>query len=159
MPRFSFIFIASSFIVFILDQCTKIWIKSTLIITQSKKILPFFSLTYVENKGIAFGMFHNGGNIKHYALLIATLIAISAIIYLFYSSKNLSVSKSLIFGMIIGGAFGNLYDRFFRGYVIDFLDFYLVNKHWPVFNLADSFITIGILFIFYKQIFKKEEIF
>lgn len=158
MTRYKFIFFASVLVVFILDQATKIWVKNTFLLYETKKVLPFFNLSYVENRGIAFGMFHKGGDLKHYFLLLATLIAIFAIFYMFFSSEKSSVSKSVIFGIIVGGAFGNLYDRIVRGYVIDFFDFYVGNHHWPVFNVADSFITIGMLLIFYLQIFKKEEI-
>lgn len=158
MARYNFIFFASALLVFILDQATKLWVKSTFLLYESRKVLPFFSLSYIENRGIAFGMFHKGGDVKHYTLLLATIIAIIAIFIMFFSSKKGSVSKSFVYGIIVGGAFGNLYDRFVRGYVIDFLDFYIGSHHWPVFNVADSFITIGILLIFYLQIFRKEEI-
>ncbi len=158
MVRYNFIFLASAILVFILDQVTKIWVRINFLPYESKKILPFFSLSYVENRGIAFGILHKGGNIKHYLLLTATVIAILSVFYIFFSHKRPSVARSFIFGIIIGGAFGNLYDRFVRGYVIDFLDFYIGNNHWPVFNIADCFITIGILLIFYLQIFRKENI-
>lgn len=159
MRRYNFIFFATALIVFIFDQTTKLVIKNTFLLYESKKVLPFFSLSYVENKGIAFGVFHDGGNIKNYLLLTATVLAITAIFIIFFRDKRSTVLKSLIFGFIIGGAFGNLYDRSFRGYVVDFLDFHVGRYHWPVFNVADCFITIGILLVFYLQVFKKEEIF
>lgn len=158
MVKYKFTFFCVAILVFILDQTSKLVVKSKFALYESKRILPFFNLSYVENKGIAFGMFHNGGDIKHYLLLVSTVIAILTILYLFYKDKNGGVLKASIFGMIIGGAAGNFYDRVVRGFVIDFFDFHLGDHHWPVFNVADSFITVGILMIFYRQIVKKEDI-
>lgn len=158
MLKYKFTFFCVAILVFLLDQTSKLVVKSTFALYESKRILPFFNLSYVENRGIAFGMFHNGGNIKHYLLLISTVIAIVTILYLFFKDKNGSALKAFIFGMIIGGAAGNFYDRIVRGYVVDFFDFHLGNHHWPVFNVADSFITVGILLIFYRQIIKKDDI-
>jgi len=158
MVRYKFLFFCTAILVFIFDQTSKLFVKSSFALYESEKLLPILNLTYVENRGIAFGMFHNGGDIKHYILLVSTIIAIATILYLFFRDKNGKASKAFIFGMIIGGAAGNFYDRIVRGYVIDFFDLHLGNHHWPVFNVADSFITIGILLIFYRQLIKKEEI-
>ncbi len=100
-----------------------------------KKILPFFQLQYVENTGSAFGMLQ-GAN----GWLILVMVAIIG--YILYSWKELCAQGNLVkWGCvcILAGALGNLYDRITLGYVVDFLDFLV----WPVFNVADSAITVG----------------
>ncbi len=98
-------------------------------------VCPFLRLTYVQNTGSAFGMMQ-GAN----TLLIGVMVAI--ILYILYSWKGLAAQGKLVewgCALILAGAFGNLYDRITLGYVVDFLDFLV----WPVFNVADSAITVG----------------
>ncbi len=120
--------------IFLLDHLTKVaameWLPDTPV-----KVFPFFQLRYVENTGAAFGMMQ-GGN------LLLIFIMLGIIVYLLKSWKELcSYGKMVEVGsiFILAGAIGNLYDRIVLGYVVDFLDFLV----WPVFNVADSFITVG----------------
>jgi signal peptidase II len=159
MARYNFIFYSSSILIFILDQVAKIIVKSTFSLGESRRIVPSFNLTYVENRGIAFGFLHQGGDLKYYFLIVVTFIAVAILFYMFYAMKNATVLKTITLALIMGGALGNLYDRLFRGAVIDFLDVYAGRFHWPVFNIADSSITIGILLILYWQLVRKEEFF
>jgi len=128
------------FIVFIvigLDQATKAVLSHYLSDFQSITVIPnVFYLTLVHNTGIAFGLFKEGS----WLLLIAIFIGIIILIYLASQSKRRTFLSQLSFGFVLGGAFGNLTDRLLKGAVTDFLDF----RIWPVFNLADSFITIGV---------------
>ncbi len=117
-----------------IDRLSKVF---TLNCLAEKDIIvaPFLHLTYVQNTGAAFGMMQ-GGNLL---LIFVTLFIIG---YLFKSWKELSSYGTLVkWGMvlILGGALGNLYDRIALGFVVDFIDL----RVWPVFNAADSFITIG----------------
>lgn len=117
-----------------LDRATKVW--ALLQLTQRPmELFPFFHLRYVENTGMAFGMFQNGN-----CLLAVVMVLIIG--YIVYSWKELcsygKLSKWASM-FILAGAIGNLYDRITLGFVVDFLDF----RVWPVFNVADSFITIG----------------
>lgn len=120
--------------VFLLDHLTKV--AALLYLPDDPvKVFPFFYLTYVENTGAAFGMMKNGN-----FLLIFVMLAIIA--YIIISWKELcSYGRMVKWGavFILAGAVGNLYDRITLGFVVDFLDF----RVWPVFNVADSFITIG----------------
>lgn len=120
--------------IFALDQLTKYFARTALQ-NVTVVVFPFFHLRYVENTGAAFGtMQHNN------FLLIFVMLAI--IVYLLKSWRELcGYGKLVHWGcvFILAGALGNLYDRIRLGYVIDFLDFLV----WPVFNIADSFITIG----------------
>ena len=129
--------------VFFFDQITKFLAVHFLKPRLSISVIPnIFHLSFIENTGIAFGLFQN-----HPEFWVAT-ISLSAIALVIASwfFKTQTFSKRLAFGFILGGALGNCADRLFWGHVIDFLDF----RVWPVFNLADSFITIGVaLFIWF----------
>jgi signal peptidase II len=105
-------------------------------------IKSIFHITYVENTGIAFGLFPQG----HFLFIVISFIIIAVII--FFERKKIikSLREKICLGLILGGALGNLIDRLRFGFVIDFLDF----RIWPVFNLADSGVCIGgILMVFF----------
>ena len=128
-------FLVASF-VFVLDRVTKIAAAGNLSYGQSIKILPnIFHFTFVLNNGTAFGLLRG----QNAALALLSILAITLIIFYLLKHKDLSLVVSLALGLILGGALGNLFDRVRFGYVIDFLDF----RVWPVFNIADSAITIG----------------
>ncbi len=99
-----------------------------------KDVLHF---TYVENTGAAFGMFKDGNLL----LLILSIIVLAAIIFALIKFKPTAKSVNIGAAMVIGGALGNIIDRIFRGFVVDFIDFRLIN--YPVFNIADCFIVCG----------------
>lgn len=127
-------------IVLLFDQLTKFWAVSFLKPRVSVPVFPnVFNLTFVENTGIAFGLFqgHPG---------LWTLVITASILCLFVGSwffRNQSLARRLAFGFVLGGAIGNWMDRIRFEHVIDFLDFHI----WPVFNIADSFITIGVILL------------
>ncbi|OGW82344.1 MAG: signal peptidase II [Omnitrophica bacterium RIFCSPLOWO2_12_FULL_44_17] len=100
-------------------------------------IRNFFHFTYVENTGIAFGLLqeHSG-----FLLIFISLSVLAILAFASYFTRREIFIKRIAYGFILGGAIGNLTDRIRFGYVVDFLDF----RIWPVFNLADSFITIGV---------------
>ncbi len=123
--------------VVLLDQASKSLISYYLNNFQSIPVIPdIFHLTLIHNTGIAFGMFHGGSKL----LLTVIIIGVSFLFYLAYKMRNETPIFKLGLGFVLGGAVGNLIDRLTCGSVIDFLDF----RIWPVFNLADSFITIGV---------------
>ncbi len=122
-----------------LDQLTKFLIRKNFILGESKPVTSFFSLTYIHNTGIAFGLFQSEKFSNIFFIIIAAIV-----IFLFYIWRNqiyLYGGKFAKIGLTLvwAGAFGNLIDRIFIGKVVDFLDFHF----WPVFNLADSCITTG----------------
>ncbi len=131
-----------------LDQLTKLAVSLFLEEGVSHSLIPgIFHLTLVHNQGIAFGLFNDQGS------LLLVLIAASVLILLVFSFRSMANDRfhQMIYGFIIGGAIGNLIDRFRLGYVVDFLDF----RIWPVFNLADTWITIGV-FLFAFSAFQKK---
>jgi len=140
----------------ILDQLTKAIVDRTMALYQSIPIVDgWFNLTYVRNTGAAFGIFAGSAEIFRRPFLI--LISILASGFIITLLKRLAEGeRGLIAALtfILGGAVGNLIDRVFYGEVIDFLDVYWRNYHWPAFNIADSFISIGVaiaLFCLYKH--------
>jgi signal peptidase II len=137
-----------AFVVF-LDQLTKyLAVKYLMLIGSYPVIKNFFHLTYVENKGAAFGMLQN----KTLFFIVITVIVGAVLIYSMIKLPGNSVYNYTL-AMILGGAIGNLIDRVRLGYVVDFIDF----KFFPaVFNVADSFIVIGAIILGYLMIFKEK---
>ena len=135
----------------LIDQVSKLLVVNYL----SDKIVlinNFFSLDYVKNTGAAFGFF--SGNI-----FFLVLITLALVIYLIYELKqNVEKKFNLLFIiLIISGAIGNLIDRVFRGFVVDFISFILFNSQMPVFNIADIFVTCGVAGLIFV-IFKEEKV-
>ena len=136
--------IALTLVFFIIDIVSKLVISNLILVNDSILIIKnFFYITYVRNTGAAWSIFSG----ETLGLIIVSLIIIFFIIY--YISKNKPSSKieKIGYAMILGGSFGNLLDRIIYGYVIDFLDFNIFGYDYPIFNLADSFIFIGVVLI------------
>ena len=159
-------FIISSLIVFsifLLDRLSKIYV-----IYLDKKFLgsellssKFLNIRLIWNEGIAFGLLSFNETIFYNALTFLILIII--LIIFFMLSKSNGIKKFSLM-MILGGAIGNVYDRIFYGAVPDFIDFHIGNFHWFIFNVADIFITLGVIFMIIIEITgnnknKKYEIF
>lgn len=125
---------------FIIDLVSKQLVIRLIDLSEQIKIIPnFFSLTYVQNVGAAFSIFEN----QQVLILLITFFALF-FINSFLVKQKISKWESFSYSMIIGGILGNLFDRIVYGYVIDFLDFNFGKYHYPVFNLADTFIVIGV---------------
>ena len=126
----------------LIDQITKLL--ANLYLEDIVIVKNFFNLTYVENTGAAWGILDNNRII---------LVGVSIIALLFinkYINSETEFNKLTItsYGLLLGGIFGNLVDRIFRGYVIDFLNFNIFGYDFPVFNIADTLIVIGIILMF-----------
>ena len=133
-----------------LDQATKIWISESLSYSDRIGVIDgFFYLTHVRNPGAAFGMFTSVASEIRLPVFIGVAILAIGIIFSFY--RQLAPGDrftALTLGLILGGAVGNLLDRIFRGEVVDFLHFRLWTGYsWPDFNLADSFIVVGVVLL------------
>ena len=127
------------------DQATKLLIARTVELYESITVIPgFFNITRIHNKGAIFGTFSQTNNKLVFALLTAaSLAALALVVYYFFKTPATDKLMKVSLTMIMAGALGNLFDRLVRGHVIDFLDFYIRDAHWPFFNAADSCITIG----------------
>ena len=165
--------------IFFFDRFTKIY----LINLQSTGtdidfyIFPFLNFIFVQNIGVAFSLFQFEPNSFPYHILTTFITIINFILFLMVFSKinNLSVPKgilnflsipkswrkglrSYIFALILGGGLGNLYDRIVNHAVVDFIDFHIADIHWPTFNIADTFITVGIIGLILIELLKKEKV-
>lgn len=133
-----------SMLCFFIDQVVKILVSNTLELNKSIEIVKnFLSITYVQNDGAAWSLF--SGN--RFFLIAITLVTITLIYFFLIKDRNLKKLDIIVYGLLLGGIIGNLIDRVIFGYVIDYLDFYLFNYNYPVFNLADTFIVISVFFI------------
>jgi signal peptidase II len=129
----------------IIDQLTKGAVQSSFALGEVKPVINgFFNFTYVQNPGAAFGFLANSHeNIRRPLFLFLPLIACVWIAVLLWKTRENNKILAWAYTLILAGAIGNLIDRFSMGYVVDFLDFYLGDEHFPAFNVADSAITIA----------------
>ena len=144
-------------ILVILDYLTKYFVKTKFFpFTKINVINHLFNLVYVKNRGIAFGLLSTLPEYMRNIFLIWIPVVTCVVLFLYILfSKKMSKIATIGFVLIISGAIGNLIDRIFYGYVVDFLDFYFKSFHWPAFNFADSYISVGIFFIFLDTFVKK----
>ncbi len=139
-------------VIFISDQITKSIVGTYLKLNQSIVVIKnFFNIKYINNFGASFSILKD----SRVFLIILSLIALIILVRYVNSFKR-NIGNILGFGFLIGGILGNLSDRVLFGYVRDFLDFYIFGYDFPVFNLADSFICIGV-FILIISIIKGED--
>ena len=130
------------------DQIIKYLIVSNFTLYKKNPIIEgFFNITYVQNRGAAWGILNN--NII--LLVVITVLALGLICSFIFKESNIKKLDIVLYGMLLGGIIGNFIDRIFRGYVIDFLDFIIFGYDFPVFNIADMLIVIsvGIMIITY----------
>ena len=143
------------FFIFFLDRISKIYIvtlaenQGTIDIT----INPFLNIILVWNSGIGFGLFQFDERFAYNLITILILIINFVIIYLLLNSEKF---HKILFAMILGGSFGNLYDRIYYSAVPDFIDLNYNGYHWFVFNVADIFISIGIFALIFHEVFGKK---
>lgn len=133
-------------LVVVCDQSSKYWIVTNFGMFQSREIIPgLFNLTYLTNRGAAFG-FLNGdhGTWRHAFFVGVALVAMVMMVFLLRQMREEGKHLVVAIALIFGGAVGNLIDRLRLGAVVDFLDVYWAEHHWPAFNIADSAITVGV---------------
>ncbi len=143
-------------LIFILDRLSKI-----IIIKLSEPlgelnipVAPFINFNLIWNEGIAFGLLSFGD--KFYYNLITILIALITLIIIWLANKSKGIEK-ISFLMIVGGSLGNIFDRFYYSSVPDFIDISVNNFHWFIFNVADIFISIGVILLIILEFFKKKK--
>lgn len=134
------------FFVIVLDQFTKILTVNNFALYESLEIIPgFFNLTYLTNKGAAFGFLAGvEAAWRHYFFLILASIALVLLVVAWFRLRKEHRFYGPALALIAGGAIGNVIDRVRLGAVVDFLDFYVAGYHWPAFNVADSAIFVGV---------------
>ena len=143
------------FFIFFLDRITKNYILN---LAEDQGIIditinPLLNIILVWNSGIGFGLLQFDESIIYNIITILILIINFIIIYLLFNSDNF---QKILFSMILGGSFGNFYDRIYYSAVPDFIDLNYNGYHWFVFNVADIFITTGIFALIFSEIFLKK---
>ncbi|MCP0914497.1 MULTISPECIES: signal peptidase II [Legionella] len=137
-----------SMLVVLLDQGSKYWATLNLFPYQPESILPVLNFTLAYNTGAAFSFLSSAGAWHHWLFAgFGILMSIVLVVWMLRSSRH-DYLQLLALSLILGGALGNLVDRATWGYVIDFIDVFYKEYHWPIFNLADSAICIGAFLLF-----------
>ena len=145
--------------VVLLDRWSKRLVAAHIALYSHIQIIPgFFRLTHTENSGAAFSLFADSPSHWKTAMLIAfSVLAMAVVSMLLWKQTRAFAITGVALSLILGGAFGNLWDRVASGRVIDFLLFYVRQYQWPVFNLADSSIVIGASLLVLEIVFGREK--
>jgi signal peptidase II len=140
-----------------LDQISKALVLKYIPLYKAIPVIPgLFNLSHVHNPGGAFGFLaRNASPIRHWVFICAAVLALGLIIYFYHRTPRSYPWLRISLSMIFGGAIGNFIDRVRFGEVVDFLDVYLGQMHWPTFNVADSGVTVGVGIFIGHMVFKK----
>ena len=139
------------FLTVLSDQISKFFVYENMADGEHVVFCAFFNLVKVWNTGVSFSMFNNYGQT---GAIVLSVFALGVAAFLFYwLLQETNKLKIAALACIIGGAIGNVIDRVRFGAVLDFLDFHYKNMHWPAFNLADSFICVGVFILITMEIF------
>ncbi len=149
------LFMGIGLLVFALDAITKWWVHGTPWLHYFPVIKGFFTIHYVRNEGIAFGLFHSTAS-PWKPILLSLMAIVAVVIVVYYLWTNSIEERSIMFSLALleGGILGNFSDRLIRGYVVDFLELHWRNSFsWPTFNVADAAITCGVFIILFQNFF------
>lgn len=140
----------------VVDQISKWWILTEVMQPpQVIPVTPFFNLVMTWNRGVSFGLFNSGGSA---GVWILSGLAVVIVLFLAQWLRRVErLSLALAIGAIIGGALGNVIDRMRFGAVADFLDVHILGYHWPAFNVADSLIFLGAVYLIVDSLFSGKE--
>ena len=150
-------FYAISFAIVILDQLTKKIILAKMALRDVVEVTSFFDIVHLHNYGAAFSFLHNAGGWQRYFLSAISILV--SIVLPFYIKKNQhEIFLAMGLTLVLGGAIGNLVDRLFLGYVVDFVSLHIDDVfYWPAFNVADSAISLGVILLIYDALKKKND--
>jgi len=135
-------------LIFLLDLISKNYALNDLLINHSVIINNYLNLTLAFNYGAAFSFLSDAGGWQRWFFIIFSFLVIFVIAYILINDKD---TQYIAYSFVIGGALGNLYDRIVYGYVIDFIEIHYNNFYWPIFNIADVAISIGIILLLYSM--------
>lgn len=150
--RHRYLLLGMALLIIILDQITKCIVRKHLSLYEVEPVIKnFWNWTLVYNKGAAFGFMDNDGVWpKFFFGIVALVVAMWLIHYILH--KRYSILAGIGLSFILGGAIGNLTDRILFGKVTDFIQWYYTNHYWPAFNVADSFVSIGVVLLIIEGI-------
>jgi len=139
-----------SIAVIVIDQIVKDRVNHFLLQIISYPVCPGLSLTLVYNHGAAFGFLANAGGWQLYAFIAIALCVLVGMVWWLTTMRSSQRWQAIAVALVLGGAMGNLIDRVVRGYVIDYIDVYVGQYHWPAFNIADSAICVGAIMLIWQ---------
>ena len=150
-------FYAISFAIVFLDQLTKKIILAKMALRDVVEVTSFFDIVHLHNYGAAFSFLHNAGGWQRYFLSAISILV--SIVLPFYIKKNQhDIFLAMGLTLVLGGAIGNLVDRLFLGYVVDFVSLHIDDVfYWPAFNVADTAISLGVILLIYDALKKKND--
>ena len=140
-------------VVVVLDQASKLWASAALLFQEPLPVFPLFNLTLMHNYGAAFSFLANAGGWQRWFF---AALAVSVSVAIIFWLRRLDAKRrweAAALALILGGALGNVWDRLYYGYVVDFIDVYYGSHHWPAFNIADSAITVGAALLIIDALF------
>jgi signal peptidase II len=130
---------------------------SWLALYETVAIMPYFNLTMAHNHGAAFSFLAQAGGWQRWFFTVLALVISTVLVVWLAKLKPEAKLEAISLSLVIGGAIGNVIDRIYYGYVIDFLDIYIGSSHWPAFNVADSAICIGAVLLIIDSIKSEPE--
>ena len=147
-----FLKISIIFLIFILDRISKTYVINLFNETQFEEIylLNFLNIYFIWNEGIAFGLLNFDNDLIYNSITLLIILISLTILYLAFKNRNYT---GYFFAMILGGSLGNLFDRIKFSAVPDFIDIHIGNYHWFIFNVADIFISLGIICLIFVELF------
>jgi len=135
------------------DQAAKAWVRATLDVNESIHVLgDYVRITYIHNEGAAFGL--HVGEHSSVIFLVLALAASTLVLYLYVTTAPGERLQRIALGLILGGALGNIIDRIRWDMVVDFMQVGVAGHYWPIFNVADSAVTIGAILLAYAYLFR-----
>jgi signal peptidase II len=156
---FRALYAAIALIVFAGDQTTKVLVRGSVPERAVIPVIPhFLNLTHTRNAGVAFGLFSDAPSPwKTGVLVVVSVVLLVAVAGIVVRTRRLHWESGVGLAMILGGALSNLVDRVRTGQVVDFVDIYFRSYHWPTFNLADSAIVVGAIFLILQLVFSESD--
>ena len=145
------------FLIFILDRISKTYVINLFNETQFESIylLNFLNIYFIWNEGIAFGLLNFNNDLIYNSITLLIILISLTILYLAFKNRNYT---GFFYAMFLGGSLGNLFDRIKFSAVPDFIDIHIGNYHWFIFNVADIFISLGIICLIFVELFYNKKI-
>ena len=144
------LFMGIVLVTLLIDQMIKLWVHANMLPYEVIPVLPFFNLRLGFNTGVSFSMLSDVGRDNQWAL-VGFAMALSGLLT-FWALKSKRILENIGYALIVGGALGNVVDRVYLGAVVDYLDFYYGDWHFPTFNGADIFINVGVFILIVDMI-------
>ncbi|WP_241610442.1 signal peptidase II [Rosenbergiella epipactidis] len=130
-------------LVIVVDLSSKYWVMTSMQLHESRALIPFFNLFYAHNYGAAFSFLADKDGWQRWMFAAIAVAIAASLLLMMYRSRAEQKLANIAYAMIIGGALGNLFDRAWHGFVVDFIDFYIGDWHFATFNIADCGICVG----------------